>query len=72
MRTLALAALLLIGCNDTVRVLDTDGTKSVAYCDDYWVKCIHDACPDGFDVVVAPGIVAGIVRCKAAAQAPKE
>lgn len=69
MRALAVAAMLLVGCQDSVRVLDTEGTKSVAYCDDYWVKCIHDACPDGFDVVVAPGFAAGIVRCKIASKA---
>jgi hypothetical protein len=62
--TLIILLCVVGACNDETRVLDSTGSKQIVYCDSEWVKCIHDACPAGFDIVVLPkGPAAGIVKC---------
>lgn len=57
----------LSACADNANVLSSDGTKIVTTCyaeaQPGWVKCISDACPNGFTIVDNTHQLA-IVRCK--------
>lgn len=66
---LIVVLLCCVGCSDEAYVLDSTGQKRLAYCGDsiHWIKCISDACPNGFDIVVAPNSgtsTAGILKCR--------
>lgn len=45
------ALMLMTACGDSARILDADGVKRVAFCTGAWIKCVHDACPDGYDSI---------------------
>ena len=65
MKTLAIVCLLLLGCNDSVRVISSDGTQDLAWCSYRWVECVAKVCPDGYDVVTDPSFSStGLLRCK--------
>jgi hypothetical protein len=59
MRRVIILAVLVCGCDTSV--ISSDGLREIVICD--WLggpKCIHDACPDGFDLVAFNRIV----KCK--------
>jgi hypothetical protein len=62
-----LTAIAVMGCGNTAVVLSSDGTKQLPTCDPgEWIKCIHEACPNGYDIVTIPlgHDGTGLVKCK--------
>ena len=64
MKVFTVVFVFLVGCQEA-HVTSVDGTKEVGYCmSGTWVKCVHDLCPDGYDVVYNGD--PAIIKCKAA------
>lgn len=58
-------ALLFCGCGEKAVVLSSDGNKQIAFCnDENWTKCVSEACPYGFDVIMRSSASHGIIKCK--------
>jgi hypothetical protein len=62
-RVVALLLLSLSAC-DSARVLSADGSKVIGSCGASWVKCIHEKCPNGYDVIDNEIPDQTLIRCK--------
>lgn len=63
-----LAALLMCACGSQSAIfLANDSNNAISYCKgDNWVKCSHDACPNGYDIVKLDEDARGTsaIKCK--------
>jgi hypothetical protein len=65
MKRFTIVLLLLCGC-DSARAVSSDGSKDLGECWVTWVRCLHDACPDGYDIISKDLGNPLLVRCRPA------
>jgi hypothetical protein len=57
--------LALYGCGDDANVLSNDGSKKLGYCHSNVLTCVHNYCPNGYDIIEKPtDSTIGMIKCK--------